>query len=472
VSTESPGSLRDAVKWSIVSDELIRRDGLVLTAVSGGADSMAMLSILHGLSGELKFRVAVGHFDHKLRAESANERRLVEEFTASLSLPFHSAEEDVRALSESTGDSLEESARKARYRFLNGVAARIRADHIATGHTRNDHIETVLMRIIRGTGIRGLAGIPRRRGKLIRPLLSTGRADTLSYCLAEGIPFAKDPSNEDRRHFRNRIRLDLLPLLSTDYHPAVEVNLGRLARNAETVIASIRTVTDPIIEKNLKEPLAGQWILDTREIGGLDDTSIVVLFGDLFGEKLSCDMDFTRTHYEQLVRLVRDARASGRALSLPGVTVKKEYENLVISRTGGPAPSDSPGGHRTILPLPGEAKSAGVEIRTEIVDRSTVDDATLASSAGHACFDRDCLVPPLTLRNPVPGDRMQPFGMNGTKKLSDIFTDKKIPVRKRATSLVITDANDILWLVGVTTSEKSRVGSGTREIVRILVEKE
>lgn len=274
-SNESPGPLKDAVKWFILSDELIRKDSLVLAAVSGGPDSMAMLSILRDLTGELRFRLAVGHFDHKLRAASADERKLVEDFAASLSLPFHSGEEDVRERVESTGDSLEESARKARYRFLHTVAAHIHADHVATGHTRNDNIETVLMRIIRGTGIRGLAGIPRKRGKLIRPLLCLGRTDTLSYCTRAAVPFVEDPSNEDRRHFRNRVRLDLLPFLSSNFHPAVEDNLGRLAQNAQSIIASIRTTTDPIIDKNVREVSPGQWILDTREISGLDRKSVV-----------------------------------------------------------------------------------------------------------------------------------------------------------------------------------------------------
>jgi tRNA(Ile)-lysidine synthase len=327
------------------------------------------------------------------------------------------------------------------------------------------------MRIIHGTGIRGLAGIPQKRGRIIRPLLGVDRDYILSYCASKEVPFSEDPSNNDRRYFRNRIRLDLLPHLSSSYHPAIADNIVRLAQNAQSVVSMIRVDTDPIIATDLSKTSPNQWILNTRQIGLLDDTSIVILFGDLFANELSCDMDFTHTHYEQLVRLVRDTGASGRMLTLPALTVKREYEDLVITRTVQDAACGVSSDDCTTLSLPGTTTTADAEIKTEILDRSSLDDMSIESSPSHACLDHAALTPPLTVRRPVPGDRMQPFGMTGTKKLSDIFIDKKIPARTRATSLVISDANGILWLVGVTVAERSRVGSGTREVVRIHVEK-
>ena len=463
--------LVDAVKRFIVSRGLLRRQSLVLAAVSGGADSMTLLSILHRLSSELGVALAVGHFNHQLRASAQGELERVRDYTASLGLPFHSGTEDVRAIVESTGDTVEEAARKARYRFLHRTAGQIHADHIATGHTRTDQVETVLMRILRGTGIRGLAGIPVRRGEVVRPLLGLTREETLSYCRAASISYVEDPSNEDPRFYRNRIRLELIPLLESKYHPGVRDNLIRLAENAQSIMETIRAETEPLIEKNLTRFPPDRWILDTGGMDHLDDTAIVVLFGDLFANVLSCDMDFTRVHYHELVRLVRDTRATGKAVSLPGLAVKKEYDKLVITRWTARTPECPPPIQQAVLSLPGETTTPALVITTEILDRTTIEDALLRATETEAYFDRERVAPPLTLRTTLPGDRIQPFGMPGTKKLSDIFIDKKIPASARSTSLVITDAHDILWLVGITTSEKCRVGAGTRDVVRIRIER-
>jgi tRNA(Ile)-lysidine synthase len=491
----SPGSSDTAdhftrvVKDFVVSQDLILPAHRVLAAVSGGADSMALLVILDRLSDELGFSLAAGHFNHRLRRSAEDELARVRDFSASLGLAFYSGAEDVQAIVESTGDSVEEAARKARYRFLERTADEIGADRIATGHTRSDHIETVLMRMLRGTGLRGLAGIPARRGRIVRPLLCLTRANTVSCCGTHGISYVDDASNRDLRFFRNRVRHELLPLLEAKYDGRIQDNLARLARNAQSLIDTIRMETRPLIGGNFRRTAPGTWMLDTSEITRLDDTALVVLFGDVFAEELSCDMDFKRVHYEGLVRLVRDTRATGKKLSLPGLTVAKEHGRLVITRhaaipaaprlthhTAQPRDDTTQPAHDTAQPtpptalrLPGETVRRGLVITTEVLDRSTFRDRLPEATEKEAYFDMRRVVLPIFVRHPVRGDRMQPFGMTGTKKLSDIFIDKKIPVSSRATSLVITDTRDILWLVGVATSEKCRVDAATREIVRIRV---
>ena len=273
---ETPQRLRETVRSFNLSDKLLPGDGLVVTAVSGGPDSMALLSILHTLSGELGFRVAVAHFDHRIRESSKEDQALVEEYAKSLMVPVYAGAGDVRNEAASSGDSLEEAARRARYRFLASVADEARARCIATGHTRDDQVETVVMRILHGTGIRGLAGIPTRRGRIIRPLLCLGRKDTRAYCDKLGIPYALDPTNEDRRILRNQIRHDLLPLLESSYHGGVKKNLLRLAKNAQDMLADIRTKTNPLIERSLREISNNEWTLDVTHIAPMDDTSIVV----------------------------------------------------------------------------------------------------------------------------------------------------------------------------------------------------
>lgn len=481
-SSNTPESATDAVKWHIVTNELIPPRSRVLAAVSGGADSMAMLSILHGLGKIFDFEVAAAHLDHGLRTDGREEAEEVKRFAGSLHVVCHTDHTDVRELAESTGDTIEEAGRKARYRFLDQVADSIGADRIATGHTSDDQIETVLMRFLRGTGIRGLAGIPLKRGRIVRPILCLSREDTVMYCEKSGIPYVVDPSNADPRFQRNKIRHDLLPLLEANFNSSINENILRLAKNARSVVRQIRRQTDPIIEKNLKFHPPASWLFDTGSIVKLDETSLVILFGDLFAEKLGCDMDFTRTHFEILSRLLTDPQGSGKQVSLPGLTVKREYENLVITRRTALDKAVAMGADLAprrfdpvALKIPGKTSLFGGTVMvTEIVEIAGDNlpaAGALNMTEDAASFDFDKISEPLTVRTPLKGDRMRPFGMTGTKKLSDIFGDKKIPARDRTSTLVITDADDILWLVGVATSEKSRVTPATRRIVKIRVEK-
>jgi tRNA(Ile)-lysidine synthase len=459
------------VERFILSEGLIPRASRVLVAVSGGADSTALLAILHRLSQRLDFSLAVGHFNHGLRESARAELDPVARQAESLRLPCHTGAGDVRAIARSTGDSIEEAARKARYNFLERTAEDIGADLVATGHTSSDHVETVLMRMLRGTGLRGLAGIPARRGKIVRPLLCVDGSDTVSYCETCRLPYVEDASNRDLRFYRNRVRHELLPLLEAKYDRRIRENLATLAANARAIIEAIREETRPLAEKNLAEPSPGTLTLDIDEIARLGDTALVVLFGDLFAETLSCDMDFTRVHYEGLVRLVRDPHASGKRLSLPGLTVGREHGRIVITRGATPHRVRASGQPPTLLRLPGETTAPGFVVTTEIVERGAIDNAVFTASAEEAWLDWDHLTPPLFLREPRPGDRMQPFGMTGTKKLSDIFIDNKIPLGERSTFLVLTDAHDVVWLVGVTTSEKCRVDPAARKVLRVRIEK-
>jgi len=471
--SDTPQRLKETVKWFNLSEELLPTDGLVLAAVSGGPDSMTLLSVLDDLSKELGFRLAIAHFDHQIRDSGDDDRKLIERFAKGLALPVYSGAADVPELVKTTGDTLEEAARKARYEFLMRVADEVKAQRIATGHTRDDQAETVLMRILHGTGIRGLAGIPTRRGRIIRPLLCVRREETLAYCDVMGIPYTMDPTNQDTKILRNRIRLELLPNLESAYHNGAEENLLRLSKNAQDMIAGIRVRTHPLIEQNLRSITDHEWALNVARIATLDDTSIVILLGDVFAGSIGCDMDFARVHYEEVVRLMRDSRGSGKMLSLPGLTIKKEYENLIITRPRAKTSVLPTLDYRATLTFPGETRAAGAVIKTEIVGSAELGKQEGAKATNRtAFFAMERLTLPLVLRAPKTGDRMQPFGMTGTKKLSDIFVDKKIPGRERAKTFVVADADEIVWVVGVTTNEKSRVQGDSDKVIKITVERE
>ena len=466
----SDSALIESIEQFIIQEKLIPTGALVLAAVSGGQDSMALLSVLHQLSGPLQFHLAVGYFDHRLRSTGTADRSLVETYAASLGLQTHTGFADVRSLAASRRESLEEAARKARYAFLYETAQKIGADRIATGHTSTDQVETVLLHIMRGAGIRGLAGIPVRRDQLIRPLLGIGRQATGDYCRRRSLPVTPDPTNLDTRFARNKIRLELVPFLK-NIQPDAEANILRLSEHAAVILSWIRERTRPLLDSNLRRSANQQWELDISKLKELDDTHLVILFGDLFTEKMGLDMDFTSAHFIGLLQLTRKTGASGKRLSLPGLEVAREYESLLFSgreakSAAAPAPIEME------IPIPGVVRAGGRTIRTDLITPDAAGDGAFSSDQRTACLAYNAIKPPLTVRRPRPGDRIQPFGMRGSKKLSDIFIDKKIPGRIRAGSLVITDRTDILWLVGLVTSEKGRIYRNTKKILKIDVDQE
>lgn len=494
----------DAEKLDLLEHaaETIERHALVnpgervLVAVSGGADSMSLLSLLHRLSPRFEIELVVGHFDHRLRETSTVDRRSVEVAAAGLGLPFHHGEGDVHARADAHGETIEEAARKLRYRFLFGLADEIRADRIATGHTRDDQIETVLMRILRGTGTRGLAGIAHSRGRLIRPLLGAAHLQLVNYCRDNHIAFVEDPLNRDKRFTRNWLRFELLPSIRK-YYPNVGENLLRLSRNAADALQRTRRSTGPLIERNLRierhdagsaggatEPV---WTLDLAGVSDLDQDTKYVLFGDLLTDHLGYDPDFSRVHFEKLARLSGRSGSSGEQLSIPGLTVRREFDTLVFLPTDRHPAQMTPAEGDVELTIPGEVTYGGLHVETSVIPvkpadpvkgfeaekfRATEPDVFETGGnpkPGVAYFALAEVEPPLVIRNPRAGDRMRPFGMKGRKKLSDIFIDGKIPLRRRDRAVVVADQNKILWLVGVTTAESTRISAATESVLKIAI---
>ena len=186
---------------------------LVLCAVSGGRDSMVLLHLLHALSGERGFRLAAAHFNHRLRPTADRDEDFVRGWCLERHIPLETGSGDVRAFSREAGTSLEDAARQLRYRFLEEASDKLGAAYIATAHHREDNAETVLLHLLRGTGLRGLGGIPPIRGRVIRPLLEAGRAEINAYAREHGVPYMEDETNADPAYTRNRLRLEVLPLL-------------------------------------------------------------------------------------------------------------------------------------------------------------------------------------------------------------------------------------------------------------------
>jgi len=444
-----------------------RAGDVVLAAVSGGADSMAMLDALCALAGERPgLRVVAAHFDHRLRADSGRDFDAVAAHALRLGARVVSGSADVAAEAHRIGESLEAAARRARYDFLLQTAGRESATWIATAHTRSDQAETVLMRILRGAGTRGLVGIAARRDAIVRPLLDVTRRDTTDYCAARGIAWVHDPSNDDRRFARNALRHDTLPALRRVF-PSIDDVLVRMAGSAAEELGAIRRVTTPRIEAALEHEASGSWALRASALADLDPEATATLLGDVL-ERVDRRDDVSRVHYHALASI-----QVGASVDLPRVRVRREHDALVFTVRTGAAAVDPVIVEQT-LDIPGEIHTPGWSIRGErttgAVARARLN--ALSESDGtpspHVAFVAVAPGGVFRIRAPRAGDRVRPLGMRGHRKLSDVFIDARIPFRRRAASPVLERNGEIVWIPGVVTGESARVGPDTAGAVRFV----
>lgn len=250
---------------------LLNPGDLLLVAVSGGPDSLSLLHALHSLSPEIGLRgLHAAHFDHGLRgAESVADAEFVSDFCLNSGIAAHIGRGDVAARAHNAKTSKQIAARLARYEFLDEIASQIGADKIATAHTKDDQIETILLNILRGTGLQGLRGIPTQRGRYVRPMLTVSRADVLTYCDDNGLSPREDVSNKSTAYTRNRLRLGLLPQLAREYNPAVGEALLRLGQIAERDADYLRREAERILPALTMADEPSRLVLDAAKLRAL-----------------------------------------------------------------------------------------------------------------------------------------------------------------------------------------------------------
>jgi tRNA(Ile)-lysidine synthase len=435
----------------------LRRGETVVAAVSGGADSMAMLHALCAIARERELTVIAAHFDHQLRPSSYLDADLVFRMAHRWGARIAPGRGDVLARRMQMRTSVEAAGRELRYAFLERVADETRADTILTAHTRDDQVETVLMRILRGAGARGCRGILARRGRIARPLLSVARADTHEYCGANGVPVVEDPSNLERIYTRNRLRHDVLPELRAIY-PGIDNALLRIAENADAEFQRAEAATARRLQVYLRPEMKQTWVLGLDAFTGLDDPDDRLHLINAAFDAINALNDVTEEHHRQVVSLL--SADVGSMTSLPDVHVRREHDGLVFARNGHGVESEVP---IYMLTAPGVLNFGGWHMEACRVDAPAPGEFSNNGNgvAYLACDDM------IVVRYPREGDRIQPFGMEGHKKLSDVFIDRKIPKRRRASTPVIEVDGEIVWVVGVATSEKCRITGDARSVVKV-----
>ena len=406
----------------------------VLCALSGGADSMCLL---HWLTRQPGVIVRAAHFHHHLRgAESDADAAFVRAQCAALGVPLTVDGADVAAAAKEAGTGIEETARALRYAFLQAAAARLGCDVIATAHNADDNAETLLLHLARGTGLQGLTGIPPRRDNLVRPLLTTSRAEILAYLAQHGLPHREDSSNTDERYARNKLRAQVMPVLR-------ELN-PRFPDSAAAAIRSLRIDNGYLNAQAARVCLNARWaeddlVIEARYIADLPPALAPRAARRLL-ELAGGSTDCTAAHLNGIVDLCRGDAPSA-ALNLPhGLTARRVYGDLLLTTQIGPLPP------LTETPLHFNGTTTPKNSRWRCTCRPCV--CPEERKPGIWYLRRDALGPEAVLRPRRQGDRLAVAGRHGTKSVKKWLIDAKIPRREREQLPLLCDSRGVAALAG------------------------
>ncbi len=486
----------DLAQWvvrAIQHHRMSRPGDRIGVAVSGGADSVALLRIFEELAEQLGIRLSVLHFNHQLRGmESDADEQFVTALAAKHGLGSVAKREDVAAAARAKGWNLEDAARRLRYAFFRSTVEERQLARVAVAHTADDQAETVLSRLVRGTGPGGLAAIYPVKGHVVRPLLGVRRSELRKYLERIGQPWREDVSNLDLLRLRARLRHQLLPILERELQPAIVPHLCRLARLAREDeafwMALVRERLRVLVRReghrlgirsaDVAAPLA--WI-GIEQAGEAQLALAQRLVRGMIGELRGDCRRLTAQHVEQVLHLAATS-ASGHSVELPGVVVERNFDWLWFelaehgtlpkpraSKEGAAANAGfvravelGPAGEETVVGIP--------EIRRrfclKVIDWPALERETSVEGA----LDRDLLRSPLMLRNWRPGDSFQPKGCRHVLKLKQLLREKSIAVRERRGWPVLTSAGALAWARGFPAAAQFAARKNTRAGVLIVEE--
>ncbi len=464
--------LTQTVRATLARERMRMAGESVLIGVSGGRDSMVLLAVLAALAGPMRLRLGVAHYHHGLRGATADRDATIAARTAmTAGLPYFHDRGDVAAHRRLHRMSLEEAARDMRYAFFAAAAHRYGFGYVALGHHADDNAELVLMRLLRGSGPLGLAGIPPVRPlgssgpMVIRPLIDCHRTAIDRFCRQYALVTAEDESNRSPQLTRNRIRHDLLPRLRKDYNPNIAAGLNRLSRLMRDEERWLETLVAETMPAVLAAAEDQALYLDRAALGrlhpALQRRVLRAAFQRLRG-------NLRRIGFER-IEAVRDLMASERlagGFDLPGgVHAALAGARLRIGyRPTYKAPvrfEYTIGDTGTV-----DIREIGVRLHLVRIDPAEVDLRPAAGQSA-AYFDMDRVGFPMTIRNFRAGDRFIPFGLKGTQKLKKYFIDHKIPSDQRRRYPLVVSREEILWIAGLRRSDRARVGPQSTAVLKM-----
>ena len=460
--SESPDTFEARVERFIRIYGMLGAKERVLAAVSGGADSVALLVVLCRLG----FTVEGAHFDHQTRGgESRIDAVFTGDLAKRLGIPCHHGSEAIEAVAASLGRSFEDYARERRYRFLYRVARAQGCTAVATGHHADDQAETVLLRLLRGSSPSGLGGIPPVREvaglRVIRPMLGIRRQELRSWLRAQGLVWREDATNSDRKIPRNRLRLGLLPELERDYNPRVREALNRLAEAQRC-------------EDDLLEQIVSEMLEPCVDSAGAIDRARFRECHEGLRRRMLLRLAWRRgvdCPYERVLSATAFIAegGTGQRFDLGGGVVLYNGRSHTEFVEAAPEPPPPQAGE-IHLRIPGETVAFGRRYSARLLLGRPMGRLSDYCTPSRQVFDADTMADGVWVRHWRPGDRMVPFGMTGSRKLQDYFVDIGLPEPRRELQPLLVTQEHVAWVVGHATSALTAVTSLTRRILEIEVD--
>ena len=437
--------LLDRIRRHIDRHDLWAPETRVLAALSGGADSVAQLLLLSDLAADARVVLAgAAHLNHRLRPEADADEAFCRALCERLGVPFVSLAADVAALATEQRTSVEAAARRARYAFLEEARQSLDADRIAVAHTADDQAETVLLRLLRGAGTRGLRGILPVRGRVVRPLLGCSRADLRADLAARGEAWREDATNADLALPRNRVRHELLPLLTAHYQPAVTRLLARTAEVADAEDALLEALAAEAATTVVKRLAVGVAICRSR----LRALPLALARRVARRTLEAADAPRAATLADVEAVLAVCSRHGPRAALAAGLRVERFSADAVLLIRTPASPPAAPLPVRTLV-VPGAVDLPELGPACRVRAERPILWTGEGGGAGMRVALTGTVPTPLVVRSRRPGDRLRPVGLGGSKKLQDLLVDRKVARSRRDLVPVVTDATGrILWVAG------------------------
>lgn len=451
----------NTVLHTIEKYELLEKGDCVVVGLSGGPDSSALLAVLAAVATELNLKLVAAHFNHGLRGkESDGDEAFSRKLAKKFGVTFRAGK--MKKTGGVKGVSPEDYYRQQRYFFLNKVAADCGAKKIALGHNLQDQAETVLLNLLRGSGAEGLKGIlPKRDGNVIRPLIEVSRQEIMAYLDEHGLACRHDSSNKSKIYLRNRIRTELIPYLKK-YNPKIEETLAQTAQILRTEDEFIRRHVADALDSPYIQKGQGRALLKTGFVNKLPQAVRWRLFKTLLTDFSPAKNGFSFVHVKALDDLSRGSEPGKRINLALRVEARREYENLILEKTKS-GKRKAQYEYPATVPTDIYIQERDITVRLKLARKKDVD----LKSRDKVYLDLDKIKQPLILRNRRDGDRFQPLGMKGTKKIKDFFIDRKVPVRIRNEAVLLVDGISVIFIENFLLSDRVKVTKGTKNVLSL-----
>lgn len=458
----------DSTLKTIKENHMFDEGDKVIVAVSGGPDSMALLHVLYKLKEKLGISLYVAHVNHGLRGmESDEDEAYVARFCESLNIEFKSKKVDINEISKLRNLSSESAGREVRYEFFEELMKNFSAQKVAIAHNANDQAETILMRIMRGTGMDGLIGIrPVRDNIFVRPLINTTREEIEEYCFKNNLNPRIDKTNLEAIYARNKVRLQLIPYIQENFNKDIIQVLNRLSYTIKVDNEYMEALSKEKFKKYCD--ISREKVIISKEAFLEHEAMITRILRLAINNLLGNLYNFEKIHIYDIIRI--QGYSTGKEINLPnGVFVTNNYGDIIIYRS-----------RKQNIKLKNEEyilrdginvmEDINIKISTKII--SVEEKIDFRHNKWIKYFDCDKIKGGMALRFRKDGDRFTPLGMNGSKKLKDLFIDLKIPKEQRNEIPLICFGGDIAWIIGYRVSEIFKVDENTKNILEVKIESE